>query len=81
MSKASSSSDQRDEIGELATEMNSMCLRLVETRQALTAETEERLRAQDQLRHADRLATVGKLASGIAHELGTPLGVASCAPT
>ena len=67
---------QRDEIGELAAEMNAMCLRLVETRQALTAETEERLRAQDQLRHADRLATVGKLASGIAHELGTPLGVA-----
>src|ERR1017187_1382424 len=67
---------QRDEIGELAAAMNSMCIRLVETRQALTAETEERLRAQDQLRHADRLATVGKLASGIAHELGTPLGVA-----
>jgi signal transduction histidine kinase len=67
---------QRDELGDLATEMNTMCLRLVETRQALTAETEERLRAQDQLRHADRLATVGKLASGIAHELGTPLGVA-----
>jgi signal transduction histidine kinase len=67
---------QHDEIGELATEMNAMCLRLLETRQALTAETEERQRAQDQLRHADRLATVGKLSSGIAHELGTPLGVA-----
>ncbi len=67
---------QRDEIGELAAEMNAMCLRLAETRQALTAETEERLRAQEQVRHADRLATVGKLASGIAHELGTPLGVA-----
>jgi two-component system NtrC family sensor kinase len=67
---------QHDEIGELATEMNTMCLRLIETRQALTAETEERLRAQEQVRHADRLATVGKLASGIAHELGTPLGVA-----
>jgi len=67
---------QRDEIGELAAEMNAMCLRLVETRYALRAETEERLRAQEQLRHADRLVTVGKLASGIAHELGTPLGVA-----
>jgi two-component system NtrC family sensor kinase len=67
---------QRDEIGELATEMNAMCLRLAETRYALSAATEERLRAQEQLRHADRLATVGKLASGIAHELGTPLGVA-----
>jgi signal transduction histidine kinase len=67
---------QRDELGVLATEMNAMCLRLAETRYALNAETEERLRAVDQLRHADRLATVGKLASGIAHELGTPLGVA-----
>jgi two-component system, NtrC family, sensor kinase len=31
--------------------------------------------ALTQLRHADRLANVGKLASGIAHELGTPLNV------
>ncbi len=67
---------QRDEIGELASEMNAMCLRLAETRYALSAETAERLRAQEQLRHADRLATVGKLSSGVAHELGTPLGVA-----
>jgi len=47
----------------LAEEMNSMCSRLVSVLQ--------------QLRHADRLATVGKLASGIAHELGTPLNVIS----
>jgi two-component system, NtrC family, sensor kinase len=31
----------------------------------------------EQLRHADRLTTVGKLASGLAHELGTPLNVVS----
>jgi two-component system, NtrC family, sensor kinase len=67
---------QRDEIGVLAEEMNAMCLRLAETRYALEAETMELLRTQEQLRRADRLATVGKLASGIAHELGTPLGVA-----
>ena len=67
---------QHDEIGELAAEMNAMCIRLIEMREALSAETEERLRAQEQVRHADRLATVGKMASGIAHELGTPLGVA-----
>jgi len=29
---------------------------------------------QEQLRHADRLATIGKLAAGVAHELNEPLG-------
>jgi signal transduction histidine kinase len=38
-------------------------------------ETASRIAAVDQLRHADRLTTVGKLASGLAHELGTPLNV------
>jgi signal transduction histidine kinase len=32
-------------------------------------------RFERQLRHADRLSTVGSLAAGIAHELGTPLMV------
>ncbi len=50
-----------DEMSALAREMNAMCERLVTT--------------VEQLRHADRLATVGKLASGVAHELGTPLNV------
>jgi two-component system NtrC family sensor kinase len=29
---------------------------------------------EEQLRHADRLATIGQLAAGIAHELNNPLG-------
>lgn len=33
----------------------------------------ERDRLRDQLRHADRLATIGKLAAGMAHELNEPL--------
>ncbi|HET7499628.1 MAG TPA: ATP-binding protein [Kofleriaceae bacterium] len=61
---------QRDELGELASEINLMCERLSEEQTA-------RARATEQLRHADRLTTVGKLASGLAHELGTPLNVVS----
>jgi len=50
-----------DEFGLLADELNAMSRQLVST--------------LEQLRHADRLTTVGKLASGVAHELGTPLNV------
>ncbi len=65
----------RDELGELASEMNQMCDRLVEARERLEVETQTRIAAVEQLRHADRLKTVGTLASGIAHELGTPINV------
>ena len=42
---------------------------IIERRQAEV----EQARLQDQLRHADRLATIGKLAAGVAHELNEPL--------
>jgi signal transduction histidine kinase len=35
---------------------------------------EDKIKLQEQLRHADRLATIGQLAAGIAHELNEPLG-------
>ena len=33
----------------------------------------ERIRLQEQVRHADRLATIGQLSAGVAHELNEPL--------
>jgi signal transduction histidine kinase len=34
----------------------------------------EKEKLQDQLRHADRLATIGQLSAGVAHELNEPIG-------
>jgi signal transduction histidine kinase len=64
-----------DEFGELAAEMNAMCAQLAAVHARVKAESSARVAAMEQLRHADRLTTVGKLASGLAHELGTPLNV------
>ena len=66
---------RRDEIGELATEFNRMLKRLRQSQDRLSEETERRIGALEQLHHAERLTTIGKLASGVAHELGTPLNV------
>jgi two-component system, NtrC family, sensor kinase len=66
---------QHDEIGALAREIDAMCDQLAVAHARIDAETNARITALEQLRHADRLATVGQLASGVAHELGTPLNV------
>jgi two-component system NtrC family sensor kinase len=64
-----------DELGALGSEMNEMAGKLADARGALAEEAAARVAALEQLRQADRLRTVGRLASGIAHELGTPLAV------
>jgi signal transduction histidine kinase len=68
---------RRDEFSELAAALNVMCERLAATRDQLHQETDARIAAMEQLRHAERLTTVGRLAAGMAHELGTPMNVVS----
>lgn len=65
----------KDEFAVVAQEMNAMCKKLAEAAAEIKAETDARILALEQLRHAERLATVGKLAAGMAHELGTALNV------
>jgi len=57
--------------------MNRMCAQPSSAQEAIRAETEARISAQEQLRHTERLATLGRGSSGVAHEPGTPLNVIS----
>ncbi len=66
-----------DEIRSLAQEFNQMCGRLEDAQQSLLAEAERRRQAEVRMRNAERLASVGRLAAGLAHEIGTPLNVIS----
>ncbi len=69
--------DTNDELGDLATAINQMCVKLQRQQQTITEESSQRLAMLEQLRHVDRLKTVGRLAAGVGHELGTPLNVIS----
>jgi signal transduction histidine kinase len=65
----------KDEVSSLVKDLNAMCDQLRDAQTRADNESAKKLAALEQLRHADRLRTVGTLASGIAHELGTPLAV------
>ncbi len=66
-----------DELTQLGESLNEMCDALAASKEKIREETAARTAVMTQLRHADRLKTVGRLASGMAHELGTPLNVVS----
>lgn len=66
--------DVENEIGSLAASFNSMAGRLEEEIRSLERVNVELLTAQDELLRSSTLAAVGRLAAGIAHEIGNPLG-------
>ncbi len=68
---------RRDEIGQLASAFNRMAESLQAAQARTTAEAQARLELERQVQQAQKLATVGRLASEVAHEVGTPLNIAS----
>jgi signal transduction histidine kinase len=64
--------DRHDEIGILYERFRRMQRRVEQSRRELLA-------AQHQVWHAERLAAIGRLASGLAHEINNPInGIRSC---
>jgi two-component system NtrC family sensor kinase len=63
--------ERSDDIGRLADEMDATSDKLEAGQRA----AEAHMAALEQLRHSDRVSTLGRLASSVAHELGNPLNV------
>ena len=66
---------RRDEIGQLAEEFNRMAANLQAAHEEIVRQGEERLRLEQEVQQAQKMATVGMLAAEVAHEIGTPLNV------
>ncbi len=72
----------RDEIGRLTRSMNIMLKRLDENKRelkdhisSLEKANRDLQQAQNEIIRSEKLASVGRLAAGIAHEIGNPIGI------
>jgi signal transduction histidine kinase len=67
--------ERGDELSELAQAFNQMAIELKEAQRQLIQEAEAKLELERNLRQSEKLATIGQLASELAHEIGTPLNI------
>lgn len=68
---------RNDEVGRLSGEFDALVEALRDANERLAREVESRLLLERGLQRVDRLATIGQLSAGLAHEIGSPLQIMS----